>query len=233
MADLEALGFHLVGYGCTTCIGNSGPLPDADRDAIEDGNLVVAAVLSGNRNFEGRVNPDVRANYLASPPLVVAYALAGTMDIDLETRAARHRHGRQAGVPARHLADAAGGRRRDAQARSSASSSRSATPHVFEGDADWQRARRSRRATRSRGTTSRRTSASRRSSTTSARRRSRSRDIDGRARARDARRLDHDRPHLAGRQHRQGRARPRSTSTRTASSPPTSTRTARAAATTR
>ncbi len=81
--DLEALGFHTVGYGCTTCIGNSGPLPDAVRDAVTRGQLVVSSVLSGNRNFEGRVNPHVKANYLASPPLVVAYALAGTTDIDL------------------------------------------------------------------------------------------------------------------------------------------------------
>ncbi len=81
---LEALGFNTVGYGCTTCIGNSGPLPDAVAAAINAGNLVAAAVLSGNRNFEGRVNPLTRANYLASPPLVVAYALAGTMDIDFE-----------------------------------------------------------------------------------------------------------------------------------------------------
>jgi aconitate hydratase len=84
LADLERLGFHVVGYGCTTCIGNSGPLPEAVAKGIEDGKLVAAAVLSGNRNFEGRVNPLTRANYLASPPLVVAYALAGTVDIDLE-----------------------------------------------------------------------------------------------------------------------------------------------------
>ena len=80
---LEALGFHTVGYGCTTCIGNSGPVPDVVADAIKEENLVAAAVLSGNRNFEGRINPAVRANYLASPPLVVAFALAGTMDVDL------------------------------------------------------------------------------------------------------------------------------------------------------
>jgi aconitate hydratase len=85
MRPLEALGFHLVGYGCTTCIGNSGPLPSAVSKAIEDKGLVVAAVLSGNRNFEGRVHPEVRANYLASPPLVVAYALAGRVDVDLHT----------------------------------------------------------------------------------------------------------------------------------------------------
>ncbi|HKX75702.1 MAG TPA: aconitate hydratase AcnA [Acidimicrobiia bacterium] len=82
LADLEAAGFYLVGYGCTTCIGNSGPLPEEISQAVNDHGLVVAAVLSGNRNFEGRISPDVRANYLASPPLVVAYALAGTVDWD-------------------------------------------------------------------------------------------------------------------------------------------------------
>lgn len=80
---LEQIGFYTVGYGCTTCIGNSGPLPDAVANAVNDGDLVASAVLSGNRNFEGRVHPAVKANYLASPPLVVAYALAGTTDIDL------------------------------------------------------------------------------------------------------------------------------------------------------
>jgi aconitate hydratase len=80
---LEKLKFHIVGYGCTTCIGNSGPLPEEVAKAIEENNLVVASVLSGNRNFEGRINPDVRANYLMSPPLVVAFALAGRIDIDL------------------------------------------------------------------------------------------------------------------------------------------------------
>lgn len=80
---LEALRFHLVGFGCTTCIGNSGPLPEPVAEAVQDNDLVVAAVLSGNRNFEGRIHPQVRASFLASPPLVVAYALAGTVDIDL------------------------------------------------------------------------------------------------------------------------------------------------------
>jgi aconitate hydratase len=80
---LEALGFNLVGYGCTTCIGNSGPLPDEISAAVDEADLAVCSVLSGNRNFEGRINPDVKMNYLASPPLVVAYALAGTMDIDI------------------------------------------------------------------------------------------------------------------------------------------------------
>ncbi len=86
MPHLEKLGFHVVGYGCATCIGNSGPLPEPIAEAITRGNLVVSSVLSGNRNFEGRVNPLTKANYLASPPLVVAYALAGTTDIDLSTQ---------------------------------------------------------------------------------------------------------------------------------------------------
>ncbi|MBY0230455.1 MAG: aconitate hydratase AcnA, partial [Gemmataceae bacterium] len=85
MDALEALGFHVVSYGCSSCIGNSGPLPEAISRTINDNALVVASVLSGNRNFEGRVHPDVRANYLASPPLVVAYALAGRIDLDLLT----------------------------------------------------------------------------------------------------------------------------------------------------
>jgi len=84
--DLDAIGFNLVGYGCTTCIGNSGPLQPEISKAIHEGDLVATAVLSGNRNFEGRISPDVRANYLASPPLVVAYALAGDMNIDLATQ---------------------------------------------------------------------------------------------------------------------------------------------------
>jgi aconitate hydratase len=85
LEDLEAVGFWTVGYGCTTCIGNSGPLPAPIAAGVEDANLVVTSVLSGNRNFEGRISPHVRANYLASPPLVVAYAIAGTVDIDLAT----------------------------------------------------------------------------------------------------------------------------------------------------
>jgi aconitate hydratase len=95
-ADLEALGFHTVGYGCTTCIGNSGPLPAEIAAAVKQGDLVVASVLSGNRNFEGRVHPSVRANYLASPPLVVAYAIAGSMSVDLMRDAiGRDRNGRE------------------------------------------------------------------------------------------------------------------------------------------
>ena len=89
--DLNALGFDLVGYGCTTCIGNSGPLPEPISKAINENDLVAVSVLSGNRNFEGRVSPDCRANYLASPPLVVAYALKGTVRADLVARTDRHR----------------------------------------------------------------------------------------------------------------------------------------------
>jgi len=85
--DLDAIGFQTVGYGCTTCIGNSGPLPEPVSKAVQSADLIVSGVLSGNRNFEGRINPHVKANYLASPPLVVAYALAGTTDIDLTTEA--------------------------------------------------------------------------------------------------------------------------------------------------
>src|SRR5690606_20207712 len=84
---LEDLGFNVVGYGCTTCIGNSGPLADEISQAIHDNDLAVTAVLSGNRNFEGRINPDVKMNYLASPPLVIAYSLAGTMNFDFDTEA--------------------------------------------------------------------------------------------------------------------------------------------------
>ena len=110
-ADLDALGFNLAGYGCTTCIGNSGPLPDNIADAVRKADLVVGAVLSGNRNFEGRVNADVKANYLASPPLVVAYALAGTLEQEPDHRAARHRQRRPACLPQGHLADVARDRR--------------------------------------------------------------------------------------------------------------------------
>jgi aconitate hydratase len=101
---LDAVGFNVVGFGCTTCIGNSGPLPAAISKAVNDADLVVAAVLSGNRNFEGRVNPDVRANYLASPPLVVAYALAGSMLIDMKNEPLGKDESRASGISQRHLA---------------------------------------------------------------------------------------------------------------------------------
>ena len=108
---LEKLGFYLVGYGCTTCIGNSGPLPDEISKAVNDCDLSVAAVLSGNRNFEGRINPDVKMNYLASPPLVIAYALAGTMDFDFESEPSGKDDRRQRRLPEGHLAVAEGHQR--------------------------------------------------------------------------------------------------------------------------
>ena len=111
---LDKLGFNLVGYGCTTCIGNSGPLPEAISAGVTEADLAVVSVLSGNRNFEGRINPDVKMNYLASPPLVVAYALAGTMDFDMENEPLGSRLRRHPGVPARHLAVRGRDRRRGA-----------------------------------------------------------------------------------------------------------------------
>ena len=123
--SLEKLRFNLVGYGCTTCIGNSGPVDEAIAGAIKNGNLVACAILSGNRNFEGRINPVVRFNYLASPPLVVAYAIAGTMDIDVEHQPLGTGSDGRPGFSARHLAVAGRGRggsyrlgsRRDVQER--------------------------------------------------------------------------------------------------------------------
>ena len=117
---LDKLGFNLVGYGCTTCIGNSGPLPEPISEAVNDNDLAVVSVLSGNRNFEGRINPDVKMNYLTSPPLVVAYALAGSMDIDLTTEPLGQGHRRQPTSSCGHLAvqpGDPGGRRLGGRAR--------------------------------------------------------------------------------------------------------------------
>ncbi len=111
LPDLAKLGFDVVGFGCTTCIGNSGPLPPPIAAAADEHGLALVSVLSGNRNFEGRINPDVRMNYLASPPLVVAYALAGTMDVDLTTEPLGHRSRRRRRVPARPVADIIRGQR--------------------------------------------------------------------------------------------------------------------------
>ncbi len=133
---LEKLKFHLVGYGCTTCIGNSGPLPDAISKTVKDNDLVVAAVLSGNRNFEGRVNPQVRANYLASPPLVVAYALAGDMDIDLTVDPI----GKNASGQPVYLKDIWPTNKevQDAVNQVDAEMFRSQYSNVFAGDKNWQ-----------------------------------------------------------------------------------------------
>jgi aconitate hydratase len=135
--DLEALGFNLVGYGCTTCIGNSGPLPDAISAAVQEGDLAVTSVLSGNRNFEGRINPDVKMNYLASPPLVVAYAIAGTMDIDLVTEPL----GRGADGAEVYLKDIWPSTKEVAQTVEEAVQSdmfRSSYGEVFDGDENWR-----------------------------------------------------------------------------------------------
>ena len=167
MAPLEALGFALAGYGCTTCIGNSGPLDDAVAAAIEANDLVVAAVLSGNRNFEGRIHPLARASYLASPPLVVAFALAGRVDIDLTSEPLGTGLGRAPGLPGRHLA----GARRDPLGHRRQRSTRSCSggPTRPSSTATTAGARcRSRPATATPGRTTRRTSPSRRSSTASA-----------------------------------------------------------------
>ena len=102
---LEKLGFYLAGYGCTTCIGNAGPLAQSIEEAMVKNDLVCAAVLSGNRNFEARIHANIKANFLASPPLVVAYAIAGTMLKDLMHRAAGQVKGRQGRLHRRHLAD--------------------------------------------------------------------------------------------------------------------------------
>ncbi len=134
---LEKLNFHLVGYGCTTCIGNSGPLPDAIGAAIKDNNLIAVAVLSGNRNFEGRIHPLVRANYLASPPLVVAYALAGRMDMDLTTESLGND---PAGKPV-YLKDIwPTPQEIESSVRASVSTSQYSKQYseVFEGDAHWK-----------------------------------------------------------------------------------------------
>ncbi len=138
LAPLEKLGFHTVGYGCTTCIGNSGPLPERVGAAIRAGDLVVASVLSGNRNFEGRINPDVKANYLASPPLVVAYALVGTVDIDLVHEPLGHD---AAGAPV-YLRDIWPSQAEVAQAIEqtvTAEVFKQQYANVFTGPAQWQR----------------------------------------------------------------------------------------------
>ena len=138
MEPLADLGFALAGYGCTTCIGNSGPLDEPVATAIEDDELVVAAVLSGNRNFEGRVHPLVRAAYLASPPLVVAYALAGRVDIDLTTEPLGIGADGTPGHARRHLAHARGGPGGDRGVASTPRCSARPTASVFEGDEQWR-----------------------------------------------------------------------------------------------
>ncbi len=128
MPYLDALRFQTVGYGCTTCIGNSGPLPTDVSKSIEDHGLVAVSVLSGNRNFEGRISPEVRANYLMSPPLVVAYALAGHIGHDFDSRPARQGQVRQPRLPQGHLAHPGRSRRYRRQPPSTPPCSASSTP---------------------------------------------------------------------------------------------------------
>ncbi len=135
---LDKLGFQLVGYGCTTCIGNSGPLPEPVANAVNDGDLVVAAVLSGNRNFEGRVHPQVRANYLASPMLVVAYALAGSMNVDL-TRAPLGTDRKGKPVYLKDIWPSPPEIAATLRKAITASSFRARYSNVFEGDASWKK----------------------------------------------------------------------------------------------
>ena len=199
MAPLETLGFALAGYGCTTCIGNSGPLDDADRRRRSRSNdLVVAAVLSGNRNFEGRIHPLARASYLASPPLVVAFALAGRVDIDLTTEPLGHRRRRRG-----RSSSPTSGRRPTRSARSSATSIdpelfRRTYAVVFEGDERWRALpipAGDRYAWDAALDLHRQAAVLRRPD---ARGRA-GRRHRRRARPRGPRRLGHDRPHLAGR----------------------------------
>ena len=137
MEPLETLGFNLVGYGCTTCIGNSGPLPEPIAEAIESEKLIVTSVLSGNRNFEGRINPLTRFNYLASPPLVVAYALAGRMDIDLNTEPLGV--GKDGPVFLREIWPSPTEVQDEILRSVKSEMFRTQYANVFEGDAEWQR----------------------------------------------------------------------------------------------
>ena len=134
---LEKLRFNVVGYGCTTCIGNSGPLPSDVSKSIDEHGLVAVSVLSGNRNFEGRVNVDVRANYLMSPPLVVAYALAGRIGHNFDADCVGQRQGRQARLSARHLAHASRSRRCHREGRHQRRLPQGVRT-VSQGDASWQ-----------------------------------------------------------------------------------------------
>ena len=160
---LEKLGYHLVGYGCTTCIGNSGPLNEAISAAVQENDLAVVSVLSGNRNFEGRINPDVKMNYLASPPLVIAYALAGTMDFDFESQPlGKDTDGKD--VFLRRSGRRRRTSRRPSPGRSTRRCSPATTPTCSPETSGGRRCRR-RRATPSSGRATRPTSASLRTST--------------------------------------------------------------------
>ena len=228
---LEELGFHTVGYGCTTCIGNSGPLPEPISEAVTEGDLAVCSVLSGNRNFEARIHPEVKANYLASPPLVVAYALAGRMDLDLTSEPLGLDGDGNDVLPARHLAELAGDRRHDRrgdpQRHVPRGRTRTCSPATTSGASC-----RCRRASCSPGTRTRRTCGCRR--TSRACRPSRSRSRTSTAPAAWSRSATPSRPTTSRPRGRSSPTRRRgATSSSTASSAGTSTRTAHAAATTR
>ena len=218
LEDLEALGFDLVGYGCTTCIGNCGPLKPEISAAVKAGDLIACAVLSGNRNFEGRVHPEVRMNFLASPPLVVAYALAGTLDIDLTTEPL----GTGSDGKPVYLADIWPS---DAEVQdlvlplaSTRRCSARATPTCSRAMSNWAQHQ---------GAAGQALCLGRevdlREEPALLRRHEHDAGAAGgharRARARGARRLGHHRPHLARRQHRQSRARRRAISSSRACKP--------------
>jgi aconitase A len=228
--DLDKLGFNLVGFGCTTCIGNSGPLPAPISKAINEQGLIAGAVISGNRNFEGRVSPDVQANYLASPPLVVAYALAGSVQMDLTTeplgmgKDGKPVFSRTSGPPTRRS-------RASSPRTSPARSSRRNMPTSSRATPTGRRSRRP-RARPMPGTTIRPMCRTRPISRAWARRRFAGHRDRRRPHPGPVRRQDHHRPHLAGRLDQGGLAgRPYLSEHGVAS--PTSTSTARAAATMR
>ena len=227
---LDKLGFNLVGYGCTTCIGNSGPLIPEISDAVNQKDLAVVSVLSGNRNFEGRINPDVKMNYLASPPLVVAYALAGSMTVDLfNDPLGQDTDGND--VFMKDIWPSAAEVEEVIAGRSAPTCSPPTTPTCSPATPPGSRCRR-RTARRSSGTRTRRTSASRRTSTGCPTSRSRSRT--SRAPGCCSSWVTRSRPTTSARRARSRRTLPQaSTSPSTASSSGTSTPTARAAATTR
>ena len=229
--ELEQLGFYTVGYGCTVCIGNTGPLIDEVSAAINDNDLAVTAVLSGNRNFEGRISPDVKMNYLASPPLVIAYALAGSMNFDFETDAlGQDKDGHD--VFLKDIWPDAAEVQKTIDSSISTEMFTKEYGAVFDGDERWRIAA----DARQRGLRVGREVDLRAQAPVL--RRHDARDQPGRrhlrrARARQARRLGDHRPHQPGRQH-QGRQPGRPVpAASTASTARTSTPTARAAATTR
>ena len=229
--DLDTLGFNLVGFGCTTCIGNSGPLPEEISEAVNKNDLVAAAVLSGNRNFEGRVNADVRANYLASPPLVVAYAIAGSMQNDIaKAPLGTDQKGRKV-----YLRDIWPSNREIAEVIQKSINKQMFTRKygdVFKGDANWRKISVQGGLTYKwddRSTYVQESALFRRHAEAQPADRGHRR----RARPRPVPRFDHDRPHLAGRFDQGGQPGRGISARSSGSAAPTSTSTARGAAITR